>query len=379
MAATRTREPEPASGASLRIGALDGLRGIAAAIVVLTHSLSVLQITAQALHAVMRSPLAPLVNGAGAVQTFFVLSGFVLSASLSRPRGRLPTTQFLVRRVFRILPPYWFGLLFAWSASFFYVALPVGQGFTPWVEWQAAVHLPWRELLPSFAWPGMAGGQFPVGWTLRVEMFFSMAMPLLFALATRVHWLLLVIAAVVAQELPDTAGFGLSYAIDFALGIAVFQERARIRRFFDGRSRTVVALALIASLTLFAAPLLFFPLRPMQGLFVPAYLRLGILEMGLGSAGLVACAIGSEAVGRALSRKACLFMGRVSYSFYLVHFPILLLVLRCVGQPPGWLDAALIPPTVFVASLTLASVAHRFVERPAIRAGSIVCRRIGGR
>jgi peptidoglycan/LPS O-acetylase OafA/YrhL len=70
------------------VAALDGLRGVAAAVVVLHHWFNALAMPREARRVLFEGVLAPFVNGQGAVVLFFVLSGTVLTASLAR--GRAP-------------------------------------------------------------------------------------------------------------------------------------------------------------------------------------------------------------------------------------------------------------------------------------------------
>ena len=67
-----------------RIPSLNGLRGIAASMVVITHAVSALAKPPLVSIALQQSPLALLANGGGGVHVFFVLSGFCLAAPAER-------------------------------------------------------------------------------------------------------------------------------------------------------------------------------------------------------------------------------------------------------------------------------------------------------
>ena len=90
--------------------------------------------------------------------------------------------------------------------------------------------------------------------------------------------------------------------------------------------------------------------------------------IGLWGTGLAACcyviaAFTSSTLVRFLSGGAALWLGKVSYSLYLVHLPILLTLLHLFsGQVPL---PALLAATV-VISLIAAGLSYRWIESPAI-------------
>jgi peptidoglycan/LPS O-acetylase OafA/YrhL len=75
-----------------------------------------------------------------------------------------------------------------------------------------------------------------------------------------------------------------------------------------------------------------------------------------------------------LARRPFRFLGRVSYSLYLVHFPVALaLASLAVALPPALRDDPWLPFAVFALAIPLAALGYRFVERPAIEAGNRLC------
>lgn len=363
--------------ASSRVIALDGLRGVAAAIVVFGHCMCVMQRTAGAFPVVFRTPLALFLNGPGAVQVFFVLSGFVLTGSLTRTSGRYVNLRFLVRRAFRIYPPYWFAVTLSWLASFFYVLPLPRDGFTPWIATFAGIHPPVSSLLWFFPWPNEAGGLMPVGWTLTVETLFSLIFPLLVMVAVRTHWLLLIAASGTVLLTNVTRPVGIINALAFSIGIALYYEQDVLRAFFTRGSAARLAVWLVISLLLFLAPLLFFPLIPVYGLFVFDWPRWTLLTLELGACGIVAATVGSRGMAQIFAARPIAFLGRISYSLYLLHFTVLILATRLLSHPPTALDVVLLPIGVFVVTLPLATLAHRSIEMPAIAIGSRAARWLG--
>ena len=214
-----------------RFEGLDGLRGIAAFVVVLRHTLNSIPVPRESLRTLIESPAAVLLNAQGAVQLFFVLSGFVLASSLEKSltrenlARRLPA--FFAKRILRIHVPYVAAVLLCWLVSFAFVASTAGDGLTPWIARTTRVSLSVPELLSTFVFPGSALGLLPQGWTLAVEMGYSLALPLLFWIGRRSAVLLIGLALVVLYTAPP-AWRELYYAIDFALGVGLYLHRERI-------------------------------------------------------------------------------------------------------------------------------------------------------
>ena len=87
--------------------------------------------------------------------------------------------------------------------------------------------------------------------------------------------------------------------------------------------------------------------------------------------------MGSPASDRVLSAPPLVWLGKVSYSLYLIHVPLLV---SAVHLTYGRLPLGVTIPAVIAASLLCAELMHRFVELPSIRLGRILggLRRPGG-
>jgi peptidoglycan/LPS O-acetylase OafA/YrhL len=63
-----------------------------------------------------------------------------------------------------------------------------------------------------------------------------------------------------------------------------------------------------------------------------------------------------------------LWLGRISYSVYLVHIPVLYLVFRAITRWDehigGWEFLALALPGTLLVTIALAAFTYRFIERP---------------
>lgn len=364
-------------GPPRRIGALESLRGLAAAVVVVRHAFNALATSIPLQRAVVESPLAVLLNAQGAVQLFFVLSGYVLAGSLARGHSGVDVVQFLTKRVFRIHPPYLAGLGLAWLASFAYTVPGPGHATSPWIGLYARVHLDLGQLVASLGFPGSAFHQLPVGWTLRVEMIYSLLLPVLFLLAVRTHWGLLLAGC--AAALVWGEGQAPRYALDFGLGIAAHLERERLGRWLGGAPRAAPAAVLAGSLALFCAPVWLGWSRPALGVLAGGFDRASVAVSGIGALGLVVCGAQVAGVQRALSAAPLLFLGRISYSLYLTHFTVLLLAVPALREPLTAAKGSALVLGVLGVSILVSVPLHRFVERPAILVGNRICAAIAAR
>ena len=82
-----------------------------------------------------------------------------------------------------------------------------------------------------------------------------------------------------------------------------------------------------------------------------------------------------------LETRPALFLGRISYSLYLLHIGVLLLCTRLV-EPASAASGLLLVGVVLALAIAASEAFHRLVERPSIALGNGVCAslaaRIGG-
>jgi len=364
-----------------RLAGLDGLRGLASLIVVFHHTNNAIVMPMSARRILIESPLAIVLNGQGAVQLFFVLSGYVLANSLSRSGDRplLDLVQFYVRRILRIYPPYIIAVLFTFLVSYFYVVVPAAHGLTPWIRKTTMLHPSIGQVFSTFLFPGPALGLVPQGWTLRIEMIFSFLMPFMLLLARRTHWIVLVLLSCMGFLL-DGALLDLWSAIDFALGIVLFLERERLSRWLTRVPQLLTPAIIGIGLYLFAAPqfLGWYEPNRVLGLLVGGGDPKSIAIMGVGSAVLVAVAVHVPWVEHILSTRPLAFLGRISFSLYLLHRTFIALFATNMGPQRTALDGFMLLGLVLLASLPASALCYRVVERPAIVLSGGICRWIAG-
>ena len=333
--------------------------------VVLRHSFNALAMPMETRLALLHSPFAVFLNGQGAVQVFFVLSGYVLAGSLRDRLDARSIAAFYVKRWWRIQPPFIAALALAWAGS--RLDLSLSEAVTPLTQRFATVDVPIAALVPWALIPGEALGLFPVGWTLRVEMLFSALFPILLLVARAHPALLLALGAALVL-----AGGDLAHGFAFSLGI--YLHRARVRAgAFPLAPRWVLAVAALGLVTL---PVVAGEEGIIGGVVVSGFRAWEIACMALGASGLVLIALDRAVLGGLLSSPICRWLGRVSYSVYLVHFTVILVAQTTLVTPVGWMQAAAFIAVVLAVTLGLGALGYRWVERPAIAAGATLAHRL---
>lgn len=293
-----------------------------------------------------------------AVDTFFVLSGFCLMYSLERKAfTAVHVSQFLTKRIFRIYPTYLAAVFFAFLCKeLFYTAGPL-PAISEWFQkfWSSTITL--RDMIDHVVLilPFNSSKLNPVIWTLSVEMRMSLMFPVIAGLlragsGIRDRVILLIVCLGVIG-LPVEY---LSYFPLFALGAAVAKYR-------DSLTRYVPRSLWLSMLILTAPGLLLVGLRSTLYPGIMAQARFVHLAIGLFSAYLILLSTVNPELNAFFQRAPILFLGKISYSFYLLHFPLLLSVsLLLAGHAP----ISAIWGIALAVALTVAWLSYRYVEMP---------------
>lgn len=310
-------------------------------------------------HLIVMFPWRPLrlfTFGSTGVAFFFVLSGFVLTWSM-RPGGR--ARDFYVRRFARIYPSMLVVLLGCVLASWLFSYLNFRTGPLGLVTNVFAVQAWFPGGYPVYAYNGPA-------WSLSAEAFFYAMFPLIVVplarSAARRQWTIallgVAVAAIVAVTLSKHGhGTDLAYnnpvirSAEFVLGMVLaLQVRAgwRIRFPMWGAVLIIAAAALLSR----KAP--DFPLDNYLMVFPFAL--------------LIVLAAQSDIAGKSgiLTHPVSVYLGKLSFCFYLVHQVISGSVIRELNWGHQWSTIGGIVPLVvsFLITMVGAMVLHHGVEVP---------------
>lgn len=355
------------AGTEQRWTELDGLRGLAAFSVFWAHVSFLFPASATTLY-LDAFPFHFLWDGGAAVDLFFVLSGFVLALPFVGATARaLDYRSFVMRRLFRMLPAYWAALLLALLLRNL-VYQPDGLvGLSRWVReiWDTPVTHILDHLLLAGPWSGSSfiypvrysdeatNSLDPVIWTLVVELRMSLVYPLMILLLARTRSAMSGIGLLLFAMALGFAAPVLWALPQFVLGGLLTRFRVEIAaRVARLGKLTVIGLTVIA--------IYLYGVRYSLGM-QPGWFQMHALA-SCGAALLIALVIGGH--GRDLLRaRAVQFLGAISYSFYLVHLPLLIALVSWVRAGGGSIWLAVL--AALVASLLLAYAGYRWIELPA--------------
>ncbi|OYQ36911.1 hypothetical protein CHU95_02685 [Niveispirillum lacus] len=342
-----------------RLRVLDGIRGIAALMVLVYHL--PLIVTPQA--TIPDWALFTAYGGSG-VKLFFVLSAFSLCLTMpAHLCSGAPLFSFFTKRFLRIAP------LFYLVTVYQLLSMQIAQGQLP----------PFDILLANFTllfnlYPKAADCLIFAGWTIGVEVLFYLMFPALYrsadTLGKRAALFIGSFAAFpifmgLLSYLPVDSAVAERYSIltiflylpAFAAGMLVFPIYQRYAQQDGAREIGLILLSVAFALYAFLAS------GRLIGILPPAHWEtfcFGFFVLGAALRGFPAL------IDRPLS-----FVGRISYSVYLLHGPIIIMANPLFQWMNGW-EA---PPTVrFTAMLAtalclvlpLSLLSFNLVEQPSI-------------
>jgi peptidoglycan/LPS O-acetylase OafA/YrhL len=329
-----------------------------------------------------------LSGGFVGVDVFFVISGFLITRQLigeQHKTGRISFAGFYARRVRRILPAATVALVTTLAASWFWASplrlrdIGVDGLFSAFsgINYRLA-----QQGTDYFA--GTAPSPFQHYWSLAVEEQFYLLWPLLLVVAIwlgrkwhrsnlTVGVMLLAIiggslylSATITQSAQPWAYFGLhTRAWELAIGALVAVTAGTL-------SKTPKPVATLLSWSGIAA------IGYSAVCFTSSTPFPGVMAMWpvLGSAAVIAAGCAAPKFGAEvlLGRSLPQYLGKVSYSWYLWHWPVLIIAPDFLGRELTVTDRV----WLIGVSLILASVSYYIVEMPFRENRSLVFRPMKG-
>ena len=300
--------------AAPRYATLDGLRGVAAVLVLCYHTNVFLGFSAIAPHGYL------------AVDFFFLLSGFVIaSAYQDKFKAGFTVADFVTQRVIRLYPVALAGILLGASRLVSrHLISPTDSEPAQWIALAVVLNV---LILPVVSQTHFGGELFPANgpvWSLFGELSVNLAWSILASLKSSIIvivFLTMASGTILYSTLHEVALNDLGWEskcllgatsrvlFSFLLGTLIYRFRGMLPILSKGPGIMLPALSMTALLLVVGMPWFEGEWDALAVfLFLPAILTLGVL-----------CGREPEAAVRS-------FLGEISYPAYAVHFPIFLLL-----------------------------------------------------
>lgn len=313
-----------------RIPQFDGLRGIAAVVVVTSHIITGFFPayyfgSGSASEYLLRSPLFVFWSGQFAVSVFFALSGFVIAASAAR-RGSPLIVQLPVRYL-RLSLPMLASVLIAFGLLKLFPTSSLEASVLTKSHWLAANYRPPAPGFLAALYEATIGAFLndriyynnPF-WTMRYELVGSLLIYIIYRILPDMLVLLVCCAASVALMWLPTPWQNL---LPMLFGVILFHFRAR----FVAIPPIVAGGAIVLALLLGGYPYISVDGSIYESLRVIFPAGTGIVVRAIGTVLILIGVLSSAPARRILTTGPIQFLGKISYPLYLVHFPILATVL----------------------------------------------------
>jgi peptidoglycan/LPS O-acetylase OafA/YrhL len=343
---------------------LQSLRGLAALTVLLGHCLSVFQIPSGS----VARALNALLNGGGAVTFFFALSGSVLALSLRRERFSLRSYGgFCVKRALRILPMVFVAVIIG---TIYCNRIDVKATYPFATEWFTKIYK-LNVDGPRFigALIGYSARPAPPLWSIFVELIGSVLLPFFVLSIRNYRWMFGMMGVLLLVSFANLSAFQYYwpvFLIDFFAGVTILVwgpgfAAATLR--WGWWVPRIVAAVCVAVVLLNRE---YFWIPSEHGDPVTNLIELSAVCPVIALILYIPDGFGL------LRAKPLIFLGDVSYSLYVLHFPILCFFVQIMA----WVfhpETIALHKAVFIvltmilvagSSLLVSAQTYRLIELP---------------
>jgi len=322
-----------------------------------------------------------LTGGFAGVDVFFVISGFLISGSLFEEienRQTIGLVKFWARRIRRLLPAALFVIALTTLAAATFVPAFTRQGFFPEAIASTFYFENWQLAASSTDYFAGASSPFQHFWSLAVEEQFYLFWPIILSVLAIVFARRSKAAVKVALFALSGASFIYSlYLSHTAPSLAYFNTFGRVWEFglgaiislvgqrfrFSTSARSVLSLLGFGAILVSALGLNPKVEFPGWAALFPALGAAAVILAGL--QGLPAW------LDRSYGFRPIAFTGEISYSLYLWHWPLIILLPWATGYQPRAYELI----AIFAVSYLVAFLSKRFIEDRFRTAPALIGRR----
>ncbi|MGP6140264.1 acyltransferase family protein [Jeotgalibaca sp. A127] len=338
-----------------RIEIFDGMRGLAAIVVLIFHIINwtpagyaagKFEFINEGWRWFTTSPLKILWAGNEAVVVFYLIAGFVIAKPYIEGRD-VRFGSFVEKRFTRLVLPYWAILLvtFGLIVLFGHLKDSISLSGSFNVKWSEVPEVGPQLLMMEHDLDTSAGAF----WSIILEWWVALVIPFVgvalrkfptgdvVAVSLAVSWVLM--------NFPGTLGRAAFYFLFFLVGAVLAKHLDQVRSFYRDR-KWVLASALILV-----------PFQWIVGDVIDR--RTALLFTAAGLVLVTVAIIESPFWTRVFKSPLLLFLGRISFSLYLTHTTSIVLFVTLAGQVVEPLTALLVSP---VFAIGMAVLWYRYVE-----------------
>ncbi|PCI88898.1 MAG: hypothetical protein COB24_00025 [Hyphomicrobiales bacterium] len=348
---------------------IDGLRAISILLVILYHL-----------------NIAPFTGGFIGVDIFFVISGYLITDIINRKivKRKFSIFEFYITRAKRLLPPLFFVILLSLIGSLFLFTPFHLESFS-----QSAISTVFA-VSNVFFW--LENDYFDIStrlkpllhtWSLSVEWQFYFFWPLILLLIYKIrHFgvpsIFILVIGALSLYLNILFQYGIAFTLDNESISKLFEDGAstifyhfpfRMFEFIIGALLTWLppfksadkktALLMFVGLSLVFFSAIFYD----QYTLFPSY---NALAPTIGAALLIATGH-SKYLGGVLRNPVSVYIGQISYSVYLIHWPIIVFAEYVLFRSLTFSESLL----VLVVSLISGAVMRKYIELPFYKGGAL--------
>lgn len=357
---------------------LDGLRGVAAILVLIYHIFEGFAF-AQTTNGEGNGIITTLNHGHIAVDFFFILSGFVISYAYDDRWGKMTLSNFFKRRLIRLHPMLIMGAIIG-AIAFFAVGCQKWDGTTTPTTWVMIALLFTMFMIPAV--PGVPyevrgnGEMFPLngpGWSLFFEYIGNILYALFIRrLSTKTLAILTTLLGILHAWffIGDISGYdmiGVGWTIDkvnfwgglvrmlfpFSMGMLI------ARTFRPRKIKGVFWICSLILIILFAVPYI----TPKGNIsFNSLYEYICIALIFPFVVWLGACGKSNDKI----TSKTNKILGNISYPLYIVHYPIMYIFYKWLIEKRVYTfsETWMVSSIVVISSILLAFIFLKFYDEP---------------
>lgn len=333
---------------------VNGLRGLSAIVVFLSHAVGMYNT------GIMSRFL--FFDGAGAVVLFFMISGFSNSIRyVSKPYTEFKLIRYFFSRLFRLYPPYLLSLVPIMIMRKFFFTYENMMGLSEWAlsKW---VEFPGLNQLLTFS---ILKTPFDseinsTMWPMTIIIIITLLFPIILVLLQKISNKYILLVILIGSYIISFSSSILSFLPIFVIGAIIAKYSDAIRESSEHKSYNRSS-----NLIILLCSLLFINVR----FLVPIFLNIesipehGIIVDGVTSIGclvLILYSVLENKFTNLLNNKFLKFLGNISYSFYLLHFPVILTVVSIMT--PILNNSYVVIPISFIATIIISYPFYHIVE-----------------